>query len=435
MFARSDEVEVFALDLVHHVLEVREVRHPLVRRPPEHVRRAHGSEPAFHEQVEGESLQGEVDQDDRSLEVVKPGAASPAGAVEVRHAERLQGLGVRLEPGCPGSGFTPRLYHDVLGIVLAVGDGVVEEIGEAPHQGVAGQQQLSFALFDLLHRLWDRFRFRVQGGRWLPLRPRVGDSPAEPVPRCSMEASYGLFIDGRWAAPPKAKRFETRNPATREPVGSFVSGTAEDAVRAVASAKKAFPGWRDTPAPKRGEILLTASRIMRERKYVLGGLVTTEMGKVIGEGLGDVQESIDFIEYMSGEGRRLFGETVPSELRSKFCMTVRQPKGVVACITPWNFPTAIPNWKIAAALVTGNTIVFKPASTTARCGAEVVRIYEAVGIPPGVLNFVTGSGGVVGNALVADPRIRTVSFTGGVEAGRDVYVRGAQGLKMVHLEL
>ncbi|MGP8074755.1 MAG: aldehyde dehydrogenase family protein [Thermoplasmata archaeon] len=250
-----------------------------------------------------------------------------------------------------------------------------------------------------------------------------------------MEASYGLFIDGRWAAPPKAKRFETRNPATREPVGSFVSGTAEDAVRAVASAKKAFPGWRDTPAPKRGEILLTASRIMRERKKELGRLVTTEMGKVIGEGLGDVQESIDFIEYMSGEGRRLFGETVPSELRSKFCMTVRQPKGVVVCITPWNFPTAIPNWKIAAALISGNTVVLKPASNTARCGAEVVKVYEAAGVPPGVLNFVTGAGSIVGNALVSDPNVRAVSFTGGVETGREVYQLGAEGLKMVHLEL
>ena len=159
------------------------------------------------------------------------------------------------------------------------------------------------------------------------------------------------------------------------------------------------------------------------------------MGKVLAEGRGDVQESIDFIEYMAGEGRRLAGETVPSELRQKFCMTVRQPKGVVACITPWNFPTAIPNWKIAAALICGNTVVFKPASNTALCAVEVVKVYEAAGVPPGVLNFVTGSGSVVGNALVEDPRVRAISFTGGVETGREVYVRGAQQLKMVHLEL
>ncbi len=246
---------------------------------------------------------------------------------------------------------------------------------------------------------------------------------------------FGLFIGGKWTMPPHARRFETINPTNRESVGSFVSGTADDARAAVAAAQAAFRGWRDTPAPKRGEILLEAARRMKQQKGTLGRIVTQEMGKVLSEGLGDVQEAIDFLEYMAGEGRRLFGETVPSELRNKFCMTVRQPKGVVVCITPWNFPTAIPNWKMAAALISGNTVVFKPASATSRCGAEVVRIYEEAGLPPGVVNLVTGSGGVVGNALVEDPHVRTVSFTGGVGAGRDVYVRGAQGLKMVHLEL
>ncbi len=250
-----------------------------------------------------------------------------------------------------------------------------------------------------------------------------------------MPKEYGLFIGGTWTTPPNAKRFETINPATREPIASFVSATADDVARATTEAAKAFPAWRDTPPPKRGAVLLEVAAIMRRRKEELGRIVTREMGKVIAEGLGDVQESIDFIEYMAGEGRRLFGETVPSELRSKFCMTVRQPKGVVAAITPWNFPTAIPNWKIAAALITGNSVVFKPASNTAMCAAEVVRVYEEAGVPAGVLNFVTGSGSVVGHALVSDPRIRTVSFTGGVDAGRDVYVRGAQDLKMVHLEL
>ncbi len=246
---------------------------------------------------------------------------------------------------------------------------------------------------------------------------------------------YGLFINGKWSSPANAQRFETVNPATREPLASFVSGTPADVERAISAAQAAFPAWKGTPAPKRGAILLEAARILKERKSAVGRIVTQEMGKVISEGLGDVQESIDFIEYMAGEGRRLFGETVPSELRSKFCLTVRQPKGVVACITPWNFPTAIPNWKIAAALITGNTIVFKPASNTALCAAQVVKVYESAGLPAGVLNFVTGSGGVVGTALIEDRRVRTVSFTGGVETGRDVYVRGAKGLKMVHLEL
>ena len=246
---------------------------------------------------------------------------------------------------------------------------------------------------------------------------------------------YGLFIGGEWVTPDGVQRFDTVNPANREVMGSFVQGTAADVDRAVGAAQRAFRGWKETPAPKRGEILLEVASLMKRSKEELGRTVTREMGKVISEGLGEVQESIDFIEYMAGEGRRLSGETVPSELRSKFCLTVRQPKGVVACISPWNFPTSIPNWKIAAALITGNTVVFKPASATARCGAEVVKLYERGGIPPGVLNFVTGSGSVVGNALTDDPRVRTVSFTGGVETGREVYVRGARGLKMVHLEL
>lgn len=246
---------------------------------------------------------------------------------------------------------------------------------------------------------------------------------------------FGLFIDGKWVTPEGSARFTTRSPINGEPVGSFVSARPEDVAEAVEAAARAFPAWKATPAPKRGEILLRAARILAERKAEVGRVVTREMGKVIAEGLGDVQEAIDFIEYMAGEGRRLAGETVPSELRAKACLTLRQPKGVVACITPWNFPTAIPNWKIAAALVCGNTVVFKPASNTARCGAEVVRVYEAAGLPPGVLNLVTGSGGTVGDALVADPRVRAISFTGGVDTGREVYVRGAQQLKMVHLEL
>ncbi|MGI0055420.1 MAG: aldehyde dehydrogenase family protein [Thermoplasmata archaeon] len=250
-----------------------------------------------------------------------------------------------------------------------------------------------------------------------------------------MSEKFGLFIGGKWTEPTGAQRFETENPANGEKVGSFVSATPADVQAAITAAQAAFPAWRDTPPPQRGEILLRAARYLSEHKEELGRVVSQEMGKVIAEGRGDVQESIDFVEYMAGEGRRLFGETVPSELRSKLCMTLRQPKGVVACITPWNFPTAIPNWKIAAALICGNSVVFKPASSTARCGAEVVKAYAAAGVPPGVLSFVTGSGGVVGTALVNDPRVRAVSFTGGTEAGRDVYVRGAQGLKMVHLEL
>ncbi len=251
----------------------------------------------------------------------------------------------------------------------------------------------------------------------------------------AQEERFGLFIDGKWEEPSGAARFSTRNPANGESLGSFVAATPADAARAIGAAARAFPGWKETPAPKRGEILLRVGQELKRRKEEVGRIVTREMGKVISEGRGDVQEAIDFIEYMAGEGRRLAGETIPSELRAKFCLTVRQPKGVVAAITPWNFPTAIPNWKIAAALISGNTVVFKPASATSRCAVEVVRTYEAAGLPPGVLNLVTGAGGVVGNALIEDPRVRAISFTGGVETGREVYVRGAKALKMVHLEL
>ncbi|HZY70422.1 MAG TPA: aldehyde dehydrogenase family protein [Thermoplasmata archaeon] len=246
---------------------------------------------------------------------------------------------------------------------------------------------------------------------------------------------FGLYIGGKWASPSGTGRFTTRNPANDEVLASFVSARPSDAGDAISAAAAAFPKWRDTPAPHRGELLLRVAEILRHRKDELGAIVTREMGKVIAEGKGDVQESIDFVEYMAGEGRRLAGETVPSELHRKFCMTVRQPKGVIACITPWNFPTAIPNWKIAAALICGNTVVFKPASNTAMCAAKVVEAYAEAGIPPGVLNLVTGPGSVVGNALIDDPRVRAVSFTGGVDTGREVYVRGAKGLKMVHLEL
>jgi acyl-CoA reductase-like NAD-dependent aldehyde dehydrogenase len=250
-----------------------------------------------------------------------------------------------------------------------------------------------------------------------------------------MVEEFGLFIGGRWTIPENAHRFHTRSPSTGEELGHFVAATPSDVDRAVTAAREALPAWRALPAPRRGEILLNAARLFRERKAALGRRVTQEMGKVIAEGLGDVQEAIDFVEYMAGEGRRMAGETVPSELPGKFCMTIRQPKGVVAAITPWNFPTAIPNWKIAAALIAGNTVVFKPASNTSLCGAHVVKVYEDAGLPPGVLNLVTGSGGVVGEALLTDPRVNAISFTGGVETGREVYLKGAKGLKSVHLEL
>ncbi|MHC4598101.1 MAG: aldehyde dehydrogenase family protein [Planctomycetota bacterium] len=246
---------------------------------------------------------------------------------------------------------------------------------------------------------------------------------------------YGLYIDGAWRSSSGGGTFESRNPATGEVLGRFALGTAEDVRRAVEAAERALPEWTATPAPKRGEIIQRTASILKERKDALGEIVTREMGKVIAEGKGDVQEAIDFLEYIAGEGRRLHGETTPSELPNKFAMTVRHPIGVVGCITPWNFPFAIPSWKIGAALITGNTIVFKPASLTPLAAAMFVEIFEEAGLPKGVLNLVTGSADPVGREIVEHPGIRAVSFTGGVPAGTDVYERSARRLKRVELEL
>ena len=168
-----------------------------------------------------------------------------------------------------------------------------------------------------------------------------------------MVDAFGFYIDGKWVTPKDRKRLETINPATREVLSTFPQGTRDDVNAAVRAAKGAFAKWKRTPAPRRGDLLLEAARILRRRKEELGRIVTMEMGKVIAEGRGDVQEAIDFFEYASGEGRRLFGQTVPSELPNKMCLTIRLPVGPVALITPWNFPIAIPSWKTGAALISG----------------------------------------------------------------------------------
>jgi len=247
--------------------------------------------------------------------------------------------------------------------------------------------------------------------------------------------NYGLYINGEWIKSASGRTFATQDPANGEALASFPEGTQEDVARAVEAAEKAFPKWKRFPPPKRGEILLKAAAVMRARKEELGEIVTKEMGKVIAEGRGDVQEAVDFLEYISGEGRRLLGETTPSELPSKLCLTLKQPIGVVGCITPWNFPMAVPCWKLGAALISGNTIVYKPATLTPLCAARLVEILEQAGIPAGVLNLVTGPADVVGEAIVQHPAIRVVSFTGSVAAGRDIYSKASRMLKRVGLEL
>jgi aldehyde dehydrogenase (NAD+) len=203
---------------------------------------------------------------------------------------------------------------------------------------------------------------------------------------------------------------------------------------AVSAAADAFRTWRDTPAPRRGEILFRAAELLRDRKEQLSRDVTVEMGKVLAEARGDVQEAIDMTYYVAGEGRRMFGQTVPSELPDKFAMSVRQPHGVVAAITPWNFPTAIPSWKLMPALIAGNSVVFKPSPFSPLSAANMVRVLEEAGVPPGVVSLVFG-GDEAGAALVEDPRVAMVSFTGSLEVGREVAAYCGRNSKRVHLEL
>jgi acyl-CoA reductase-like NAD-dependent aldehyde dehydrogenase len=245
--------------------------------------------------------------------------------------------------------------------------------------------------------------------------------------------AHGILIGGKWIKSSSGEAQESINPANEKPLGTFQRGTAHDVDLAVEAAQRALPAWSDLPAPKRGEILLRTAHLLRENKERLARLMTTEMGKVISEARGDVQEAIDITEYMAGEGRRLFGHTTPSELRDKFCMTMRMPLGVCGLITPWNFPIAIPSWKLMPALICGNTVVFKPASDTPLCAIELARLMESAGLPPGVVNLVTGPGSSVGTSIIRHRDIRGISFTGSREVGE--FVSREAGLKKVGLEL
>ena len=249
-------------------------------------------------------------------------------------------------------------------------------------------------------------------------------------------AVHHNLIDGLWVPSVSGALFENRNPANADDlIGLFQQSIAEDVQRAIDAARRAFDFWRLVPAPRRAEILFRAAQLIAERKEALARDMTREMGKVLDETRGDVQEAIDMTYFMAGEGRRLYGQTVPSELREKFAMSVRQPLGVCAVITPWNFPMAIPSWKIVPALVCGNTVVFKPATLTPLSALNFVRILEEAGLPRGVVNVVTGSGRDLGHALIASDDVRVVSFTGSTDVGRTVGVNAAPSFKRVHLEL
>ena len=247
--------------------------------------------------------------------------------------------------------------------------------------------------------------------------------------------TYENFIGGEWVDAASGETFESRSPATGELIGVFPRSGAEDVDRAVAAAREAYEEWRLVPAPARGEILYRFGGLVREYKDELSLLMSREMGKVLPEAGGDVQEAIDMSFYMGGEGRRLFGQTTPSELRNKFQMSVRMPIGVIGVITPWNFPIAIPSWKIAPALVAGNTVVFKPATDTPALGQRFTELLLEAGVPSGVVNIVHGGGGAVGERLVRHPDVRVISLTGSRETGVKVLEAAAEGLKHVHLEL
>ena len=247
---------------------------------------------------------------------------------------------------------------------------------------------------------------------------------------------YKNLIDGEWVESRSGQTFENLNPAdTTDVVGVFQRSGKADIDFAVQAAKQAFDKWRLTPAPHRAEIIFRAGEILSERKEECAHDMTREMGKILSETRGDVQEAIDTAYYMAGEGRRLFGQTVPSELPNKFAMSVRMPIGVCGMITPWNFPMAIPSWKLFPALVCGNTCVIKPAEDTPLSTFNLVRALMEAGLPAGVVNIVTGFGPDAGAPLVEHPDVRAISFTGSSEVGRIVGETAARSFKHCSLEM
>ena len=247
---------------------------------------------------------------------------------------------------------------------------------------------------------------------------------------------YKNFINGEWVEAGSGKAYENRNPAnSNELVGMFVSSSSEDVDAAVDAANEAYKSWRLVPAPKRAEILYRAAELLLQRKENFAKDMTREMGKVLAEARGDVQEAIDMTYYMAGEGRRLFGQTTPSELPNKFAMSVRQSIGVCGMITPWNFPMAIPSWKMMPALVAGNTVVLKPAEDTPLSSYHLVQTLTEAGLPKGVVNLVSGYGPTAGAPLSQHKEVPVVSFTGSTAVGRIIAEACAPDFKHVSLEM
>jgi aldehyde dehydrogenase (NAD+) len=234
--------------------------------------------------------------------------------------------------------------------------------------------------------------------------------------------TYRNFIGGKWIESTSTKTVKNINPAnTEDIIGTNRQATRDEARTAVEAAAEAFHSWRRTPAPARGKIVAKAARLMEAAKEELAQILTREEGKTIGEARGEVQRSVNVAEFCAGESRRMNGETIFSELPSNFVYTIKQPLGVVACVTPWNFPVAIPTWKISPALVAGNTVVFKPATITPATAMRIVQIFEEAGVPPGVLNMVLGSGSDAGEEIINHPAVKAVSFTGSNPVGIRLY--------------
>ena len=252
----------------------------------------------------------------------------------------------------------------------------------------------------------------------------------------SQVTRYNNHIGGKWVESSTGRTYTITNPASNESVlAEFQTSGVDDALKAVDAAHEALAGWANTPAPVRAGILFRAIEILRQRGDDIARTITMEEGKPLSDAQGEVKRSLNIMEYAAGEGRRMFGYTTPSELPDTVAYTTRRPLGVVAIITPWNFPLAIPAWKIAPALICGNTIVFKPASATPWSAIKLMEVFEEAGLPAGVLNVVTGPGGSVGNALVESPLVKGISFTGSTEIGTGIYSHGASLLKKVQCEM
>jgi len=247
---------------------------------------------------------------------------------------------------------------------------------------------------------------------------------------------YRNFIGGEWIESASKKTVENINPAnTGDILGIVRLATRDEARRAVEAASVAFRDWRATPAPARGRIVARAARLMEDDKENLAQLLTREEGKTISESRGELQRSINVMEFCAGEARRLNGETIQSELPANFAYTIKQPIGVVACVTPWNFPVAIPIWKIAPALVAGNTVVFKPATLTPATAVRITEIFEEAGLPKGVLNLIIGSGSEAGDEIINHKAVRAISFTGSNEIGLRLYEQASRRGAKVQCEM